>query len=205
MPRQLLGEEVVELAGRDGLAEDLVGEFKRRLAAERPGETFEALTKWVPQPGFVSESAVSRAIERSLRRMDVEALDLLQFHWWEYRDLNYLTALKYLAKLQEQGLIRHLALTNFDTERLRIITDYGIRVVSNQVQYSLIDRRPAQKMAAYCEKNGIGLLEEPGERERASRRQQDDDGFAEVQYRLRQVTLAAGQSEAHATRRDRGR
>jgi aryl-alcohol dehydrogenase-like predicted oxidoreductase len=147
-----------DLADHYGPAEDLIGEFKRRLAAERPGQSFEALTKWVPQPGYVSETAVSNAVERSLRRMDVDALDVLQFHWWEYRDENYLVALKALAKLQTQGLIRHLALTNFDTEHLRIITERGIRIVSNQVQYSLVDRRPAQKMAAFCEKHDIGLL-----------------------------------------------
>jgi aryl-alcohol dehydrogenase-like predicted oxidoreductase len=147
-----------DLADHYGPAEDLVGEFRRRLATERPGATFEALTKWVPQPGPVSEAAVSRAIETSLRRMDVDAIDALQFHWWEYEDEGYITALTYLAKLQDQGLIRHLALTNFDTAHLKRIVDHGIRIVSNQVQYSLIDMRPAAKMAAYCLHHDIALL-----------------------------------------------
>src|SRR5262249_27029538 len=67
-------------------------------------------------------------------------------------------ALKHLADLQSEGMIRYLALTNFDTERLLAITDQGIRVVSNQVQYSLIDRRPEAQMAAFCEEQGIALL-----------------------------------------------
>jgi aryl-alcohol dehydrogenase-like predicted oxidoreductase len=147
-----------DLADHYGPAEDLIGEFRRRLKEEHPGATFEALTKWVPQPGPVTEAAVSRAIERSLRRMDVDRLDVLQFHWWEYEDKSYLDAMTYLARLQEQGLIRHLALTNFDTEHMKRIVDHGIRVVSNQVQYSLIDMRPAAKMAAYCLENDIALL-----------------------------------------------
>jgi aryl-alcohol dehydrogenase-like predicted oxidoreductase len=49
-------------------------------------------------------------------------------------------------------------LTNFDTEHLRQITDQGIRVVSNQVQYSLIDRRPMIQMAQYCQEHDIKLL-----------------------------------------------
>ena len=57
-----------------------------------------------------------------------------------------------------QGSSGHLALTNFDTERLRIITESGIRVVSNQVQYSLVDRRPEAAMAAYCRDHAITLL-----------------------------------------------
>jgi aryl-alcohol dehydrogenase-like predicted oxidoreductase len=147
-----------DLADHYGPAEDLIGEFRRRLTKDRPGATFEALTKWVPQPGPVSEAAVSRAIERSLRRMDTGVLDLLQFHWWEYADESYLDALTYLAKLQEQGLIRHLALTNFDTAHLQRITEHGIRVVSNQVQYSLVDMRPAARMEAYCLEHDIALL-----------------------------------------------
>jgi aryl-alcohol dehydrogenase-like predicted oxidoreductase len=49
-------------------------------------------------------------------------------------------------------------LTNFDTVRLAIIAEAGVRIVSNQVPYSLVDRRPAARMAAFCEANGIALL-----------------------------------------------
>lgn len=101
---------------------------------------------------------VKDAIELSLSRMSVKCLDLLQFHWWDYEDTGYLDALKHLSDLQHDGKIRHLALTNFDTERLRIITDRGIRIVSNQVQYSLVDRRPAVAMTAFCRDHGITLL-----------------------------------------------
>jgi aryl-alcohol dehydrogenase-like predicted oxidoreductase len=147
-----------DLADHYGPAEDLIGEFRRRLAVERPGEAFQALTKWVPQPGPVNEAMVERAIDRSLQRMDVDALDALQLHWWDYDDPSYLDALGVLNKLHERGLIRHVALTNFDTARLRIIVEHGIPIVSNQVQYSMIDRRPEVEMAAYCQDHGIGLL-----------------------------------------------
>ena len=50
------------------------------------------------------------------------------------------------------------ALTNFDTERLAIIAEHGIPIVSNQVQYSLVDRRPEAQMAAFCREHGITLL-----------------------------------------------
>jgi aryl-alcohol dehydrogenase-like predicted oxidoreductase len=89
--------------------------------------------------------------------MGVECLDLLQFHWWDYGDENYLDALKHLADLQHEGKIRHLALTNFDTERLGVIAD-RVRIVSNQVQYSLIDRRPEFRMASFCREHAISLL-----------------------------------------------
>lgn len=118
----------------------------------------QAFTKWVPRPGRITRRMVEDAIGRSLSRMGVKCLDLLQFHWWDYNDASYLDALKHLADLQREGQVRHVALTNFDTERLRIVTDHGIRIVSNQVQYSLVDRQPEAAMAAFCRDHGIALL-----------------------------------------------
>jgi aryl-alcohol dehydrogenase-like predicted oxidoreductase len=90
--------------------------------------------------------------------MAVDRLDLLQFHWWDYDDTRYLDALSHLADLRDAGAICHLALTNFDTEHLADILERGIRVVSNQVQFSLIDRRPEARMAPSCLRSGVHLL-----------------------------------------------
>ena len=146
-----------DLADHYGPAEDLVGEFRRRLGPERAA-TMTAFTKWVPYPGRMTRAAVEDAIDVSRRRMAVERLDLLQFHWWDYGDERYLDALSHLADLMTEGKIRHLGLTNFDTERLAAIAARGIPIVSNQVQYSLLDRRPEQRMAAWCEAHGATLL-----------------------------------------------
>ncbi len=150
-----------DLADHYGPAEDFIGAFRRRFAAERGDERLseiQAFTKWVPPPGAMTRAVVEDAVAVSLRRMGVGRLDLLQFHWWDYRDGRYLDALKHLADLRDEGKIRHLALTNFDTERLALIAASGIRVVSNQVQYSLVDRRPEARMAAWCDEHGVTLL-----------------------------------------------
>ncbi|MDH3601909.1 MAG: aldo/keto reductase [Candidatus Tectomicrobia bacterium] len=150
-----------DLADHYGPAEDFIGAFRRQLR-ERRGEDaldgVQAFTKWVPRPGPMTRQIVENNIGISLRRMGVDRLDLLQFHWWEYDDDAYLNALTHMADLQQEGKIRHLALTNFDTEHLQRILDHGIRVVSNQVQYSLIDRRPEVAMAPLCQERGIHLL-----------------------------------------------
>lgn len=150
-----------DLADHYGPAEDFVGEFRRKFAErygrERLGE-IQAFTKWVPSPGPMTRGIVERAVEVSRRRMETDVIDLLQFHWWDYDDLRYLDALKHLADLCAAGKIRHLALTNFDTERMRKITDAGIRIVSNQVQFSLVDRRPEREMSGFCREHGIVLL-----------------------------------------------
>jgi len=150
-----------DLADHYGPAEDFIGAFRRQFAARRGAERLseiQAFTKWVPSPGPMTRRVVEDAIALSLRRMGTERLDLLQFHWWDYADRRYLDALQELARLRDAGRIRHLALTNFDTERLGIIAGYGIPIVSNQVQYSLIDRRPAARMAAWCVAHGVSLL-----------------------------------------------
>jgi aryl-alcohol dehydrogenase-like predicted oxidoreductase len=150
-----------DLADHYGPAEDFIGEFHRQLIATRGKEALsnlQAFTKWVPRPGKMTKKLVEENINISLRRMDVESLDLMQFHWWEYSDKNYLDALKYMTELQIEGKIKHLALTNFDTEHLQIITEAGIKIVSNQVQFSLVDRRPEVNMIKFCQEHDIKLF-----------------------------------------------
>jgi aryl-alcohol dehydrogenase-like predicted oxidoreductase len=150
-----------DLADIYGPAEDFIGEFKRRLLTHKGKEELDriqALTKWVPQPGRITRSIVKENIERSLRRMSASSLDLLQFHWWDYNNPYYMDALKYLSDLRDEGLIKHVGLTNFDTERMQIMIDSDLQIVSNQIQYSIIDRRPEVKMVPFCMKHNISLL-----------------------------------------------
>ncbi|MFZ0740197.1 MAG: aldo/keto reductase [Nitrososphaeraceae archaeon] len=150
-----------DLADIYGPAEDFIGQFRRKLLAIKGEEELDkirALTKWVPQPGRITRSIVNESIDRSLHRMGVSMADLLQFHWWDYNNPYYMDALKYLSDLRDEGKIKHIGLTNFDTERLQIMIDSDLQIVSNQVQYSIIDRRPEVKMIPFCLENNISLL-----------------------------------------------
>jgi aryl-alcohol dehydrogenase-like predicted oxidoreductase len=151
-----------DLADIYGPAEDFIGQFRHKLLALKGKEEelnkIQALTKWVPQPQIITRSIVDESIQRSLRRMGVSSLDLLQFHWWDYNNPYYMDALKYLSDLRDKAVIKHLGLTNFDTERMQIMVDSDIQIVSNQVQYSIIDRRPEVKMIPFCIKHNISLL-----------------------------------------------
>ncbi len=150
-----------DLADHYGPAEDFVGQFRRELRATRDAgslSSVQAFTKWVPPPATMMRELVEDSITISLRRMDVDALDLLQFHWWDYDHPGYVDALTHLSQLQDEGKIKHLGLTNFDTEHLERVLDHGIRVVSNQVQFSLIDRRPEVRMIEVCRESNVKLL-----------------------------------------------
>jgi aryl-alcohol dehydrogenase-like predicted oxidoreductase len=150
-----------DLADIYGPAEDFIGEFRRKLSALKGKEEInriQALTKWVPQPQMITRSIVNESVQRSIRKMSVSSLDLLQFHWWDYNNPYYMDALKYLSDLCDKGIIKYLGLTNFDTERMQIMVDSNIQIVSNQVQYSIIDRRPEVKMIPFCLKHNVSLL-----------------------------------------------
>ena len=106
----------------------------------------------------MNEEVVREGVERSRQRLGVETIDLLQFHWWSFEHPAYLDAMKHLDALRREGLIRHLGVTNFDTAHLRVLVKHGIPVVSNQVSFSLLDRRAAGEMSAFCLANGVRLL-----------------------------------------------
>ena len=152
-----IGFTTWDLADIYGPAEDFLGEFRRRLP-EHELQKMQALTKWVPEPQRRTKQMAQSSVERSLKRMGATALDLVQFHWWDYNNPYYIDALKYLSDLRGEGKVRNVGLTNFDTERMQVMKDANLQIVSNQVQYSIIDRRPEVKMARFCQNNNMSLL-----------------------------------------------
>jgi aryl-alcohol dehydrogenase-like predicted oxidoreductase len=144
--------------------EELYGEMRERLVATRGIEAAKRLrvhTKFVPDLDTlpsISHRDVERIVDRSLRRLKVDRLDLVQFHWWDYAEPRWLDALRALDDLRRDGKVRHIGGTNFDTAHVRQILDAGIPLVSMQAQYSLIDCRPERSLAALCEAHRVGLL-----------------------------------------------
>ena len=149
------GFTTFDMADHYGSAEIIAGRFRQRRDPDQP---VQLLTKWVPTPGPISRDEVRGAVQRGLDRLQTDAIDLMQFHAWNYADPRWLDCLFWLQELKEQGLIRHLGLTNFDTAHLRIVVHSGIKVVSNQVCFSLLDQRPQQRMTELCLQHGVKLL-----------------------------------------------
>jgi aryl-alcohol dehydrogenase-like predicted oxidoreductase len=147
------GFTTFDMADHYGSAEEIAGRFQ-----QEQNSNVEFLTKWVPKPGPKTKEDVRAAVCRSLDRMKSDRLDLLQFHTWDYADLNWLDSLHYLQELRQEGLIRFLGLTNFDTINLRKVISSGIKIVSNQVCFSLLDQRAKGDMTRLCQQYGIKLL-----------------------------------------------
>lgn len=142
------GFTTFDMADHYGSAEEIAG---RARGVER-------LTKWVPKPGPITPHDVREAVQRSLKRLRADTIDLLQFHAWNYADPSWLDALFALDALRREGLIRQVGLTNFDTAHLRVAIRSGIPVVSNQVSFSLLDRRAAGAMTEFCQQHYVKLL-----------------------------------------------
>lgn len=151
------GFTTFDMADHYGSAEIVAGKFRAKAGVERDGGV-ELLTKWVPRPGGVTRAEAREAVERALERLQGRTIDLLQFHAWTFDDPRWLDTLGFLDELRVEGLVRHLGVTNFDTAHLRIALASGIPLVSNQVSFSLIDRRAAGAMAALCRERGVQLL-----------------------------------------------
>ena len=146
-----------DLADIYGPAESYIGEFRKKINSEQIANT-QALTKFVPNPGPMSKSIVEYYIDQSLQKMNTDILDLVQFHWWDYNNLSYMDAIEHLFSLKEKQKIKHVGLTNFDTERVKIMTEKGFTPVTNQVQYSILDQRAEKLMVPFCQKHGIKIL-----------------------------------------------
>ena len=154
-PYVAAGFTTFDMADHYGSSELVAGAYRARAGN---GDRVQLLTKWVPRPGPMSLADVREAVERALDRLGADAVDLMQFHAWAYEDPAWLDALFHLQALKEEGLIRHLGLTNFDAPHLAMVVHSGVQVVSNQVCYSLLDRRPARHLEAVCREHGVGLL-----------------------------------------------
>ena len=118
-------------------------------------------TKFVPDLNDlanVTSAYVENIITRSLRRLGVERLDAVQFHWWDYSVPGMVDVAGELVRLQEKGLIRLISTTNFNAVELRQLIDAGIPVATNQCQYSVLDRRPAMRLERLCRETGVKLL-----------------------------------------------
>ena len=149
------GLNTFDMADHYGSAEIIAGTFKKSLGE---GAKTKLLTKWVPKPGPVSREQVREAVQARLDRLQTKRVDLLQYHAWKFSNPYWLDALIYLQELKEEGLIRAIGTTNFDTAHLRIAKASGVDLVSNQISYSLVDRRGGGQMGDYCAANGIAIL-----------------------------------------------
>ncbi len=144
--------------------EELIGKFRKEYRKKRGKQALEKIhvhTKFVPDRSVLStinKKHVEEIIDRSLKRLGVEYLDVVQFHFWDFDIPKYVETAQCLQDLQKAGKVRYVSVTNFDAVHLQELLDAGMKITSHQVQYSLLDNRPEKGMVELCQKNNIKLL-----------------------------------------------
>jgi aryl-alcohol dehydrogenase-like predicted oxidoreductase len=144
--------------------EEMIGRFRLRYRDLRGAEALARIkvhTKFVPDLDIlkrITKSDVEGIIDQSLRRLKIDSLDLVQFHWWDYAAPMWLESAQWLDELRLAGKIHKVSATNFDTERMLHMVRSGVPLTSMQVQYSLLDSRPAKRMADAAYDNGVALF-----------------------------------------------
>lgn len=144
--------------------EDMIGEFRFSMLKNRGKDVLERLkvhTKFVPDIDLlptISGADVRRIIDRSLKRLRMERLDLVQFHWWDYAQTRYIETAYHLLDLQAEGKINLIGGTNFDAIHVQKIADANVKFATMQVQYSVLDSRPAGILSETCGQLGTKFL-----------------------------------------------
>jgi aryl-alcohol dehydrogenase-like predicted oxidoreductase len=141
-----------------GRSEEVVGRALEGLD-ERPFVFTKA--SLVPGPGgrvlhSLKRDSILREAEASLQRLGIDAIDLYQIHWPIPED-DLEEGWSAFVELKEQGLVRHIGVSNFDVGQLRRIQKIA-PVETLQPPYSLIAREIEDEILPFTEREGIGVI-----------------------------------------------
>jgi diketogulonate reductase-like aldo/keto reductase len=102
---------------------------------------------------------VIKAADASLRRLNIKTIDLYQLHWPNPR-IPIRETMKAMEELVKQGKIKYIGVSNFSVEQMKEASDSlsSSEIVSNQVEYSLVNREIERDILPYCESNGITVI-----------------------------------------------
>lgn len=144
--------------------EELIGRFIKEYKMEFVSGNLPPIqihSKYVPDLDdlpTLTKAYTEAIIDRSLKRLGVERLDLVQFHWWDFSIPYYLETSNHLVELQKTGKIRYIGVTNFDASHLRELLEAGIPVITNQVQHSVLDQRPEDDLQRLAQEYRFFML-----------------------------------------------
>jgi len=140
-----------------GHSEKVVALALRSWSGPRPYVFTKGGLRWDEQ-GYVHRSLNSASIrqecEDSLRRLNVDVIDLYQIHWPTEELEEGWTA---MARLQKEGKVRWIGVSNFNVEEMRRAQEIA-PITSLQPPYSLVHREIEQKILPYCRSEKLGVI-----------------------------------------------
>ncbi len=144
--------------------EEMIGAFVDHIRESRGEDAVDDIkvhTKLVPdfdRLATITPADIEATIDRSLRRLRLERLPLVQFYWWDLSIGRPHDVLASLKNIQAKGKIQYLGATNWSEAAMQPFLDAGFDLVSSQVQYSLLDNRPAGAFSDWCASNRMQIL-----------------------------------------------
>jgi len=156
-----LGINLIDTAQPYGMghSEELIGEAIKgrrekviladKVVSFRKDDFSNTIRDWRPE-------FIRFQLEGSLKRLDVDMIDLYQVHWPDpthpLKD-----AFEELNRIREEGLVRYIGVSNFTTELIEQAKEY-CPIVSIQPPYCLLNRKAEAEILPYCEKETLGVL-----------------------------------------------
>ena len=148
--------DTAETYGR-GKSEKYLGNFLKESK-----ESVVVATKFMPYPWRFTKNALLKSLKNSLKRLDLEQVDLYQVHW-PLPPIPVETWADVLADAVETGLTRAVGVSNYNEDQMRrayvVLAKRGIPLASNQVEYHMLNRKVEfNGLLSACEKLGITLI-----------------------------------------------
>ncbi|HEY0140484.1 MAG TPA: aldo/keto reductase [Thermoanaerobaculia bacterium] len=147
-----------------GHSEELVGRFLRDVpASERPliftkcGLVWDDDDRMKPPRRTLEPASIRKECEESLRRLGVDQLDLLQFHWPDESGTPVEDSWSEMARLVDEGKVRWIGVSNFNVDLLERCESIR-HVDSLQPPFSLIRREVAARELGWCADHGTGVI-----------------------------------------------
>jgi aryl-alcohol dehydrogenase-like predicted oxidoreductase len=140
-----------------GTSERIVGECVRRTT-----QPVVIASKFAPLPTRIGRRTVMRALDGSLKRLGVSCIDLYQVHW-PFPLIPIEMLMDILADAVQAGKVRYIGVSNYSLDDMRCaqaaLARRGLPLVSNQVKYSLLHRRPeVDGVWAACRSMNVTLI-----------------------------------------------
>ncbi|MDP9147702.1 MAG: aldo/keto reductase [Acidobacteriota bacterium] len=144
-----------------GHSEEVVARAVKDWKGPRPNIFTKCVLVWDKDRKVHSDftaTSIRSECEASLRRLQVNAIDLYQMHWPPSDNGSGLEeAWQTLASLQQEGKVRWIGVSNFNVEQLKRAAKIA-PVTSLQPPYSVIRRQVETEILPYCEQHGIGVI-----------------------------------------------
>jgi len=157
-----LGVNWIDTAAVYGLghSEEVIGRALQGWSGPKPYTFTKGGLRW--DKGNVEKvlapESIRREVEDSLRRLQLEIIDLYQIHWPPDPDSSQLEeAWSTLADLKREGKVRWIGVSNFNVSQLRRARKIA-PVTSLQAPYSILNRSIEEDILPYCLHEGIGVI-----------------------------------------------